>query len=60
MEVAMWEPHGLFRDEKGATAIEYGLIIAMVVLAMFGALSQLAGVTTGMWNNVSSEVIDHT
>ncbi|TXC64261.1 Flp family type IVb pilin [Sphingosinicella ginsenosidimutans] len=56
----MWEPHGLFRDEKGATAIEYGLIIAMVVLAMFGALSQLAGVTTGMWNNVSSEVIDHT
>jgi len=51
--------HGIFRDERGATAIEYGLIIAMIVLAMFASLSQVARVTTGMWNNVSSAVQNH-
>jgi pilus assembly protein Flp/PilA len=46
----------LLRDEKAATAVEYGLIIAMIVLAMVGALNVLAGGTTGMWNNVSTTV----
>lgn len=46
----------LLRDDHGATAVEYGLIIAMIVLAMVAALSQVAGATTGMWNNVSETV----
>jgi pilus assembly protein Flp/PilA len=50
---------GVIRDERGATAVEYGLILAMIVLAMMGALSQVASVTTGMWNNISSEVRNH-
>ena len=44
----------LSRDERGATAVEYGLIISMIVLAMVGALVQVAGVTGNMWNSVSS------
>lgn len=44
------------RDRRGATAIEYGLIIALVCLAMLGALTKLAGVTTAMWGNVSTKV----
>ena len=47
---------GLIRCERGATAVEYGLIIAMVVLAMITALTSVANKTTGMWNNVSNEV----
>ncbi|MFZ2998229.1 Flp family type IVb pilin [Sphingobium sp.] len=48
---------GLIRCERGATAIEYGLIIAMVVLAIMVALSNIATKTTGMWNNVAVKVL---
>ncbi len=48
--------HNLLRDEHGATAVEYGLIIAMIVLAMFAALTSVADATTNMWNTVSTKV----
>ncbi|MDB5714549.1 MAG: Flp family type IVb pilin [Sphingomonadales bacterium] len=46
-------------DKRGATAIEYGLIAALVVIAMVGALNGLATVTIGMWNNVAANVSAH-
>ncbi|QLC21155.1 Flp family type IVb pilin [Parasphingopyxis sp. CP4] len=46
----------IVRDERGATVIEYGLIVSLVVLAMVGALGTVAGTTTNMWNDVSNEV----
>ncbi len=47
----------IVRDERGATVIEYGLIISVVVLAMVGALGTVAGTTVNMWNDVSNEVV---
>jgi pilus assembly protein Flp/PilA len=47
----------LHRDERGATAVEYGLIISLIVLAMMSALIQVAGTTTNMWNGVSNKVV---
>lgn len=41
---------------RAATAVEYGLILALVVLAMIGALTGFARTTTGMWNSVSETV----
>ncbi|MBC7986891.1 MAG: Flp family type IVb pilin [Sphingomonadaceae bacterium] len=41
------------RDTRGATAIEYGLIISLVVLAMMVALVAVADGTIGMWTNVT-------
>ncbi|MET0249215.1 MAG: Flp family type IVb pilin [Sphingobium sp.] len=49
----------LWRCERGATAIEYGLILSLVVLAILATLSSFASKTTGMWNNVAAEVIAH-
>ena len=46
----------LFRDERGATAVEYGLILTLVFLAMVGAVGVFAGTTTEMWNMVSTKV----
>lgn len=46
----------LLRCNRGATAVEYGFILALIVLAMIAALSELASGTTGMWNNVSHKV----
>ena len=46
----------LARDNKAATAVEYGLIVALVVLAMVVALTGFANVSIGMWNNISTKV----
>lgn len=46
----------LFRDCRGATAVEYGLILALVVLALMASLLGMAGTSTGIWNNVATQV----
>ncbi|QDX24575.1 Flp family type IVb pilin [Sphingomonas suaedae] len=46
----------LLRCSRGATAVEYGFILALIVLVMIAALGELASGTTGMWNNVSNKV----
>lgn len=43
------------RCEQGATAVEYGLILSLIVIAMFASLSSVAGSTTNMWNEVSTK-----
>lgn len=45
----------LLRDETGASAVEYGLILAMIVLAMMAALSSVATETIEMWTDVSDK-----
>jgi len=47
-------------DERGATAIEYGLICALICVAMMGGLSQLGGGVGGAWGNLSSTVAAHS
>ena len=42
-------------DSQGATAVEYGLIISLVVIAMVGALQSVGNANTGQWDNVSDE-----
>jgi pilus assembly protein Flp/PilA len=48
----------LFGETRGGTAIEYGLILALVVLALLAALIGLANTTVGMWNNISTKVTE--
>jgi pilus assembly protein Flp/PilA len=48
----------LFRDIKAATASEYALICALIVLAMIGGLNAVASQTTSMWGNVSANVTE--
>ena len=56
MQVLSLLPRRLLRCRRGATAVEYGLIMAVVVLTMMAALVALADTTTGMWNNDSTAV----
>jgi pilus assembly protein Flp/PilA len=44
------------KDEDGATAIEYGLIAALVSVAAIGALSALGDSLNTIFNMVSSEL----
>jgi pilus assembly protein Flp/PilA len=48
----------LIRDDKAASAVEYGLICALIVLAMVAGLNAVASSTTTMWNDVSSNVVN--
>jgi pilus assembly protein Flp/PilA len=43
-------------DERGATAIEYGLICALICIAMMGGLSALGGGVNGKWGKLSNTV----
>ncbi|MBH9537667.1 Flp family type IVb pilin [Novosphingopyxis sp. YJ-S2-01] len=52
--------HRILHEQDGATAVEYGLIAALVVIAMIGALSSMSGTTIQMWNSVSTNVVDAT
>lgn len=46
----------LWRDRRGATAVEYGFILALIVVVIFMAIVGVARVTTTMWNDVASKV----
>lgn len=46
----------LARDRKGGTAIEYGLIAALIVITMIAAFVDVANTTTSMWSNVYTTI----
>jgi pilus assembly protein Flp/PilA len=50
----------MWADKRGATAVEYGLILALIALAAVTAIRGVATETTNMWNNVSDTVIGVT
>ena len=43
-------------DKRGATAIEYGLIAALIAMGMIAGLSALGGGTNGMWGKIGTEI----
>jgi len=43
-------------DDSGATALEYGLIIALIFLVMVGALSAFAETSTGIFNRAMDAI----
>ena len=48
--LAVREPGRKLRsDKRGATVIEYGLIAALIVIAIMGAMRSLGGGANGMW-----------
>ena len=46
-------------DERGATAIEYGLIASLIVIAMMTGLESMGGGVGGMWGKIRTEVEAH-
>jgi pilus assembly protein Flp/PilA len=46
----------MFKDNKGATAIEYGLIAALIAVAAITAMTSLGGKLTTTFNNVNNNM----
>jgi pilus assembly protein Flp/PilA len=44
------------KDESGATAIEYGLIAALIAVVLVGALQAVGGSLEGAFDKISTEV----
>jgi len=49
----------LARCQRGATAIEYALILAFIFLAIVSAVNQFASRSIAMWDHVAEEVNPH-
>jgi pilus assembly protein Flp/PilA len=56
MEVSVVRFRKLARDDRGATAIEYGLIAALIAVAAIGAMTGLGTNLNKTFSNVSSEM----
>jgi pilus assembly protein Flp/PilA len=50
----------LAQDQSGATAIEYGLIVALIFLAIIGGLSTFATNENAMYTHISNTIAGAT
>ena len=46
----------LFYKEKGATAVEYALIVALIAVAIIAAVAALGGGITGAFEKITTAV----
>ena len=49
--------HRLLRDTGGATAVEYGLLVAMLVVGSMVGYQALSNANISTWMNVASRVM---
>jgi len=49
----------LLADDRGATAIEYGLIAALIAIAAMGGIAALGGGAGGMWTNLAADAAEY-
>lgn len=46
------------KDESGATAIEYGLIVALIAVVIIAAVTAIGGTLENTFNNVNDSLAD--
>jgi pilus assembly protein Flp/PilA len=46
----------LWHDEQAATAVEYAVMLALILVVIMGAIGAVAQQTGGMWNNVKGNL----
>ena len=56
MEMGMSKFLKLIENEKGATAIEYGLIAALIAIAAIGAMTSIGTKLSSTFQNVSTSL----
>jgi pilus assembly protein Flp/PilA len=53
---AMLILRSVLRDTRGATAIEYGLIVSLIVIVIIGAMQSFGNASSGMWEDVRTKI----
>ena len=49
--------HGLLRSTRAATAVEYGLILALIFLGAIVTITSVGKSANAMWTNVSEKSV---
>lgn len=44
------------RDERGATAVEYGLMVALIAVAIIGTVTALGGGLNGLFTKITGSL----
>lgn len=44
------------RDDQGATAVEYGIIAAMIFVVILVSVNAVANNSVSMWNSIATHV----
>ena len=48
--------HKFFREEEGATAVEYGLMVALIAVVIIGAVTTLGTNLSSKFDSVATSV----
>lgn len=51
---------GFLKSEEGATAVEYGIMVALIAGAILITVTALGGALNALFGVVSTAVVDHT
>lgn len=44
------------RNEEGATAVEYAVLLALILVVLIASITSFGSSTGGMWGNIHSEL----
>jgi pilus assembly protein Flp/PilA len=56
MKTYLQQAIAFLRDEEGASAIEYALLVALVALGIAAALTTFSGKITSLYNRVGTQL----
>ena len=46
----------LYRDDQAATAVEYAVLLALILVAIISAINALGNTTSGIWANDANKI----
>jgi pilus assembly protein Flp/PilA len=49
----------LWRQEDAATAVEYAVMLALILIAVIASIGSVGAGTGGMWGDIDSEFTTH-
>jgi pilus assembly protein Flp/PilA len=44
------------RDEEAATAVEYAVLLALILMSVIGAIGTVGAQSGGMWGNIEGQL----
>jgi Flp pilus assembly pilin Flp len=44
------------KNDQAATAVEYSVMLAMIILVCFSAIATVGGKTSGLWDTIRSSL----
>lgn len=49
----------LWKDDEGTTAVEYAVMLAMILIVIIGAITSFGGAGNGMYGRIDTQMRAH-